>query len=835
MALNFKRVLRQHLPFVVIVPLLIIGMTWPTAVHVFDTGELWLPRRDIDINMLFWDAWYFKRLLAGQADFYYTDLQFHPEGVSLAFHNFSLPHMAVFAGLQAFLPPFNAFNLTYLILVYLTALASYVFFFHLFRDKWLSLVGSVVFGLGTLVLDLPGKPSVWFVGTLPLALLYFQRGMSDNRWVFMLVSGALVGVTAFIGMYALVCMLITFVFFSAYYARSMWRDLSYWYRILALLLVASVFIVARVYPMVADSGGLSEALSKHSDRETGNDLLGYFANYTNPITRPVFETVFGSNPVPSNVYLGYIPILFVIAGVVAQRRHSRVWLWLLLLLTFLTLRLGSTLTINDVQYKDIRLPKYYFELAFPHLFKPFWSNDNFQAGVLLPFAILTCYGLKAILQRVSAKQHPTFVVFFLALVALEYYHGTDPKIIPKQQFEYIDWLKTEPNQDAIHLINLPMGGQHSKYYDFHQTVTGYPQVEGRPTRTPSAAFHYIKNNALLNAWRNGKSFHCLPSNRAAFEAALSQLLADEFSHVILHKWRDLGTVLRNRFTGAPYVFDDYFATIYRLEDLNRGCDHRALINLNPHLTLSGFVESNVVIPESGAAALSIHPGAALGGALLEYYLAAETDPQSLLPLNIGDLHSPRIASGELQRFEPQTALTSKEIVLLVHDPGGTGQALLSAYRGWIGERFQACDPYNVSDGLVVTPYLQVGYACDLIADGQPFAVRYDSGVRMGNLLYEVSQRNLDLQFLWAALPEKSQAFSIQLLDFDGRKAYGQDFVIGLESLAQYRVDLSSLAPGDYAVKMIVYDYETGKSVPGTVSGSDTRFERELEFARLTIE
>ena len=54
--------------------------------------------------MLFWDAWYLKLLIAGQADFYFTDLLFHPHGVSLVFHNFSLPHMMLFAGLQTFMP-----------------------------------------------------------------------------------------------------------------------------------------------------------------------------------------------------------------------------------------------------------------------------------------------------------------------------------------------------------------------------------------------------------------------------------------------------------------------------------------------------------------------------------------------------------------------------------------------------------------------------------------------------------------------------------------------------------------------------------------------------------
>ena len=65
----------------------------------------------------------------------------HPDGVSLAFHNFSLPHMAIFASLQAIMPPV-AFNLTHLFLVFLTSTAGYVYLNYLFRDEWIALFGT---------------------------------------------------------------------------------------------------------------------------------------------------------------------------------------------------------------------------------------------------------------------------------------------------------------------------------------------------------------------------------------------------------------------------------------------------------------------------------------------------------------------------------------------------------------------------------------------------------------------------------------------------------------------------------------------------------------------
>ena len=53
--------------------------------------------------------------------------------------------------------------------------------------------------------------------------------------------------------------------------------------------------------------------------------------------------------------------------------------------------------------------------------------------------------------------------------------------------------------------------------------------------------------------------------------------------------------------------------------------------------------------------------------------------------------------------------------------------------------------------------------------------------------------------------------------------------------ASSKLDISSLGLGEYVVKMIVYDYATGASIGGTVTDSGSRFERELEITRLTIE
>ena len=65
--------------------------------------------------------------------------------------------------------------------------------------------------------------------------------------------------------------------------------------------------------------------------------------------------------------------------------------------------------------------------------------------------------------------------------------------------------------------------------------------------------------------------------------------------------------------------------------------------------------------------------------------------------------------------------------------------------------------------------------------------------------------------------------------------YNQDFVIGDELLARHHIDYAALPPGNYALKLVVYDYKTGTSAAGRVGNGGERFERTLEFARISRE
>ena len=169
-------------------------MTFPTIVNVFRTDVFWLPTGDShDVYMQMWDVWYGEQFLTGQADRFYTDLVFYPDGVSLPYHPLFLPHIILVNALEILLPLSNAYSLGYLLIIWLSALSAYVYLLWLFEDKWLAGFGAVVFGFSPHVMIHPNHPHIAFVATVPMILYFLQRGLLDRRLRFAMISGLIIG------------------------------------------------------------------------------------------------------------------------------------------------------------------------------------------------------------------------------------------------------------------------------------------------------------------------------------------------------------------------------------------------------------------------------------------------------------------------------------------------------------------------------------------------------------------------------------------------------------------------------------------------------------------
>ncbi|MDE2820889.1 MAG: hypothetical protein OXI40_14245 [Chloroflexota bacterium] len=575
---SFQRAIRNHLHFIVVLCVLLVVMTWPTIVYVFNTEAFWLPIDSGDIWIEFWSAWYGKLILTGEADPLYTTLSFYPEGLSLAYHKFSISHMLVFGALQLVLPASNAYDLTYLLFIFLTTCSAYLYLCYICKDKWVALFGSVVVGLSGYVMGRPMHPGESFLATVPLSLYFFHRGFVEARLRFIAISGFLVGATAFIGWYIFVCLLLTVAGYILYFAVLRWKDRRFWLLAAMLITIVGCIGFVRAYPLLTDSDDLGGILDKTGGRETENDLLQFFINYENPFfnrlitNRVTSSIVLLPDPGRWNTsYLGYVPLLLIGLGLIRKNYRRRMMPWLLLLMPFFLLRLGSVLTINGQVIDSVVLPKYALDRLVPVIFEAFYATDHFQIGLLLPLAVTSCYGLLALLDRFPMRRRGGVVLLLIALLAAEYYRSPPGgHIVLEEELAFLDWL-AEESDEPVRLINLPMNRGNSKQYLFYQTLSGYPQVEGLATRTPPSAYDYIKANPILNAWHRNEGLVCTEENRDNYLAAVGQLRDDGFSHLVLHYSLLKPDTIEGSFSGLELAYEDEFVAIYRLAILPEAC------------------------------------------------------------------------------------------------------------------------------------------------------------------------------------------------------------------------------------------------------------------------
>ena len=827
--------LRNHIHFLVIMPLIIILMTWPTFYYVLDSDVFWLPSKSTDLFFKIWDVWYARQVLEGRADFLFTDLQFYPRGMSLVFHQISIPHAIAVALLQAVMPMSNAINLGYLLLLFANAASTYILLLLVFRNKWISLFGAVVVGLNPGIAFRGTLPDLSLMAAIPWSIYFFLRSINEQRLRFALFAGFAASVSAFVSMFMFVCTLLTLGIYGCFLALSRWKRRRFWLQIAILLCAFSSVSMIRMAPMIVDRDSFAEALEKGADVEVSSDLLGFFASPFNPAMSPLLASAIGTSPDKAvyGAYPGYTPLLLLLLGFARRSLRRKMFPWLIILMVFLLLRLGDTLTINAVQYPNVLLPKRVFDQALPILFSPFWYPDGWQAGAVLSLAVLACYGLSAVAQLVSKSRAAWLIMALIALTSFEYYASLDSRVIDESQLKFIEWLKTE-EQDSIRLINLPMGRSNSKIYSFYQSIAGYPTVEGVANRTLSESYSYIDAHPLLSKWRKHAGIYCMPANANAINEALDQLYADGFTHIAVHQWLPQSIKTPIRYLRAKPAYEDDFVTIYRLQDLLDSCQHSAFLSGSILWQLKDVLPRSAIRLGDRATVVAIHPAEGANDDMNRFYSRIFESQSALIPLTVDDV-ARSLPQRCAQESEVERKLFQNSFVLSVYDPLATAPGLAAAYTDWISSCFISCGQVARANPIHVEVFAKKEILCDLLTADNPLAVVYYNGMKLANALIQFDGEQLNLYLLWERLGRQAHSVSLQIFDAAGTKIQGLDSVIPHDPTSNMNLDLSSLAPGDYVAKLILYNYETGHSVSGAVSGTDTWIDRELEIARLTID
>ena len=833
-----KRLLREHSHFLAVIVLITLATTFPMLIYVFRQDVFWLPTGDdFDVYIQFWGVWYGKSVLTLQSDWHYTELMFYPDGLSLVYHPLLPIHAFVVNALSIFLPSSNAYSLAHLVVIAAAALSAYAHLIWLINDKWIALLGAVVFGLSPQVVGHPHHPGLTHIALVPLSLYAIHFGLRHNRTKLLILAGLLAGLTSAFLLYMLICVLISLGFFVLAFAISRWRDKRFWLQIALLILAISASSLWFVYPLLFGPESIGEVINWHGASEIKTDAVSYLVNHDNPLLGRIVGAIMRTPDGPhlsETSFLGYLPLLLVAVGLATKGTRRKMLPWAFLCALFLVLRLGSHLTINGVAFTDVLLPKHFLNQILPAVFSAFWEADHFMIGALLPFAVLTCYGLVALQKRMPIAAKPVFILALVFIVAIEYHIPIKGRITSDEQIAYLDWLAQENDSDRIRLINLPMGRNNSKRYNLFQALSGYPHAEGAISRTPDRAYDYIRANYLLNAWQRRLPIHCEMADRDAYLAGLAQLEADGFSHVVYHRrfqnWADV----KDSFEIVEPSYSDDFVSIYRLSDLQDSCPESLSPRQEFTRVYADALQKHSILDERHGTIAVFPPTEQAGRHLLRYLRNFTQVDQTVIAVVRDEAGNISALNSSLPDADSPTDLQQFAALWLVNDALEFNAELTTAFRDWFTDRFQFCRRYHEDERLTIDAYVRADIPCSAIDESSAFEIHFDSDVRLYNASYNIIESALRVFLAWTDAASSEFAFSLQLFDEDGNKAGQYDNVIYDELLTVHEIDVTSLRPGAYTVQLIVYDFESGVSQSGTIVDTGERFDRTLEIAQIEL-
>lgn len=171
---------------------------------------------------------------------------------------------------------------------------------------------------------------------------------------------------------------------------------------------------------------------------------------------------------------------------------------------------------------------------------------------------------------------------------------------------------------------------------------------------------------------------------------------------------------------------------------------------------------------------------------------------------------------------------------VIHNPQQTDLAELAYYRDWFSQHYRSCGNRVDNPKVTIAIYLQHAVPCQLITAEQPFAVAYDNGTQLGNVLVEQADAELTVFLWWQKAINKPYDYILQLFDAAGEVLAEVAAPITADPLDINQLELADLPAGDYSLSLTVRDRETGRAQPGRLLADGRRFESEVALQPFSL-
>lgn len=512
-----------------------IVVTWPLLPNI----ATHLSGGSTDALLHYWNGWWVLRAIQDGTSPYFTSMLFHPNGVSLAYHNFAWFSILPWLGLQSFLDGIVSYNLIILLNLALSGLAAYLLTHELTGNQWAAFVAGLIYLSWPFRLSQLDHPNLISTQLIPFILLLLIWTIRYRRIQYGLLAGlclALIGYTRW--QLLIPAALMGGIYLSFNLPKR--TELGEFSKPLLAGFAVSVVLLIPAIVLLIDQQSIPEAsiddlLREGEESIMQTDLLAYvtppgkhpvFGASTKPLYDDIYQIRSAARRFPA--YVGLTSLILAGLGVWYARRKALPWL--IMGVVLILLAAGHAWRINGRVLADV--PTLYRLLEPIVIFRLLRIPDRYNLFLALPFAVLAAYGLTYIFGRIAQYgRSVTLAVALLlgTLIIFEYLSiPIDQQEIRPTQFNVI--LKGDSSSGAI--LDLPIDHIKAKRYMFAQTIHQRPLMFGHISREPRGAYEYIDENPLLRVLRQTEE---MPPWETNIGEQLAMLARDDVEYIMMHK------------------------------------------------------------------------------------------------------------------------------------------------------------------------------------------------------------------------------------------------------------------------------------------------------------
>ena len=567
---------REHRPLVILGYLLLtLVLTYPLVLKI----ATHIPGGSFDALQNVWNLWWLKYAVVDlHSNPFYTNLIYHPTGVSLLFHTFNPFNAILSVPLQMIFGLTVSYNIVILFAFVMAGYGAYLLAKYVTRNAAAAFLAGVIFAFSPshFAHAAGGHLQVLSIEWIPFYVLFFLKTIRESRKINAFLVAFFFLLTTLCDFYYalyLACFSVLYLCYQLWTSKGQIVSKELMIRFAILAIAAAVLIAPIALPMLTE---LEYHIppSVETTVEGSADLLGFVTPSTlHPLLGPLAQNIAGKftgNTAENTVFLGYT-VLLVAMYSVWRVKEKDIRYWIFVGLFFLVLSLGPVLHIlGDTEFTvfKVRVPLPYLILY------PLFSFTRVPARaivmVMLSLSIVVAYGLKSSSQWIQnrseglakspllawiwrsrsseigstvARSLPeakhlskaAIMSFFFCAIVFEYASFPLPLgklAVPKMYYQ----IAAEEGDFA--LVELPRDYCYAQCqvseYQYYQTVHRKKLVGGYIARNPSYALDFLYHTPVIREL----NFPELPPDilrQDLSEAGLSLLNYYDVRYIILHR------------------------------------------------------------------------------------------------------------------------------------------------------------------------------------------------------------------------------------------------------------------------------------------------------------